>query len=107
MAAPTAPPFTETLPHARSRFMGRDRERAQVDGHMAPFTDRYTEGVSPRQRQLNTGSSVAPMGRAIDDSELASSGTVPPLIGRAREQAVLREELSTAVGGCGRLVLLG
>ena len=33
--------------------------------------------------------------------------SVPPLVGRTREQAFLREELVAALGGRGRLVLLG
>jgi type II secretory pathway predicted ATPase ExeA len=36
-----------------------------------------------------------------------SPGTEPTLIGRAWEHASLREELATAIGGRGRLVLIG
>lgn len=50
---------------------------------------------------------AAPAGRAIDPSDPASPGSVRFLVGRAREQAALREELAAAVGGRGRLVLVG
>jgi DNA-binding CsgD family transcriptional regulator len=52
-------------------------------------------------------STAAPAGRAIDRTGSPYSGPVPLLVGRAREQAALREELAGAVGGHGRLVLLG
>lgn len=47
------------------------------------------------------------MGRAIDNSATTSPAPVPILIGRAREHGSLCEELSTVIGGRGRLVLLG
>ena len=50
---------------------------------------------------------AAPAGRAIDPSDPALAGSVPILVGRTREQAVLREELAAAIGGRGRLVLVG
>src|SRR5262245_34714257 len=37
----------------------------------------------------------------------ASASTVPPLIGRDREQATLRDALSAALAGRGALVLIG
>ena len=50
---------------------------------------------------------AAPAGRAIDHSGAPPLGLAPILVGRAREQAALREELAAAIGGHGRLVLLG
>jgi hypothetical protein len=51
--------------------------------------------------------SAAPSGRPIDHTSSPALRTVPVLVGRAREQAALREELAVAIGGHGRLVLLG
>ncbi len=50
---------------------------------------------------------AAPVGRAIDPSDPAVPGSVPILVGRTREQAVLRAELAAAIGGRGQLVLVG
>lgn len=42
-----------------------------------------------------------------DRSDIASPGVAPLLVGRAREQGLLREALAAAAGGRGQLVLLG
>src|SRR5688572_21385440 len=49
---------------------------------------------------------AGPARRAIDPSDLAFPGIVRILVGRAREQAALREALAAAAGGHGHLVLL-
>ena len=45
--------------------------------------------------------------RTTDRSGFSAPRTVPTLVGRAREQEILREELAAAIEGQGRLVLLG
>jgi DNA-binding CsgD family transcriptional regulator len=50
---------------------------------------------------------AAAAGHPIVRSSAAFLGAMPLLVGRAWEQATLREELASAVGGHGRLVLLG
>jgi DNA-binding CsgD family transcriptional regulator/tetratricopeptide (TPR) repeat protein len=50
---------------------------------------------------------AAPSARAIGRSDGPTLGAPPFLVGRMREQAALREALATAVGGHGRLVLVG
>src|SRR4051812_31461956 len=50
---------------------------------------------------------AAAAGHLIDPSRAAFLGTMPLLVGRAREQSLLREELAAAIRGHGRLVLLG
>jgi DNA-binding CsgD family transcriptional regulator len=52
-------------------------------------------------------STAAPAARTIDHPGAASLGAVPVLVGRTRDQAALREELAVAIGGRGRLVLVG
>lgn len=51
--------------------------------------------------------SAAPSDRAPGRSEPPPQGFPPLVVGRAREQAVLRDELAAAIGGRGRLVLVG
>src|SRR5215217_7039417 len=50
---------------------------------------------------------AVPAGRANDPSAPVSPGAAPVLVGRTQDQAALREELATAIGGLGRLVLVG
>jgi DNA-binding CsgD family transcriptional regulator len=50
---------------------------------------------------------TAPAGRVTDPSDPPFPGSVRILVGRTREQAALREELAAAIGGRGRLVLVG
>src|SRR4051812_37103754 len=50
---------------------------------------------------------AAAAGHPNDLSGRPSLITVPILVGRAREQGMLREELASAISGHGRLVLLG
>lgn len=52
-------------------------------------------------------STAEPAGRTIDPTISPLLGTVPRLVGRAREQAALRDILTTVVNGHGQLVLLG
>jgi DNA-binding CsgD family transcriptional regulator len=52
-------------------------------------------------------STAEPAGRTIDPTISPLLGTVPLLVGRAREQAALRDVLATVVSGRGQLVLLG
>ena len=49
---------------------------------------------------------AVPAGRAIDHIGTPFEGTMPPLVGRRREQASLREALTLTMGGRGRLLLL-
>src|SRR5262249_59335471 len=78
-----------------------------------------SHGVSPRRLRGTIRRSANERGEAPMDSTGARSGgpvdqsgspaqhPLPVLVGRAREQTLLREELAASVGGHGRLVLVG
>ena len=97
--------FTPDVRHPTPDFRRRDCRR-HCGLPAVRSADRYNLATSSCSGAGMNGRALA-RDHASDRSGVAALRSPPLLVGRAREQDILREELAAAFGGRGRLVLLG